>query len=364
MNCEFLPIVGNHAGDWLCIRFDEQSRAGQIVQWYHGAGDWIPWGASLPEAFLLDALIDQLPGSSRRHAEPAENPRPATNAAGPDPFLAWALDHLPQTARELVNHTIAGAAMADQLLRENVAEVAVRCDLVVGALNHSDRVQIHALLGDQVTANQRAEWSFDFDRIPEPYRARLQQVGIRAKRQQDWDTAYGHARRVTEIAPDLAWAWEICGYVAERRSDPTAAVQDYQRASQCSVFTDQSIRLETHWSSDQFAKFSVSRIHHLQPDAVAQSDYYQALKGPDVRQRRIKAREYWLRQASSCEQRGDIPQMHRCLTAAAWDVGVDSITAYAKLLEQIANAAAESKQMARAELARTHRRCLRDRFGW
>jgi hypothetical protein len=73
--------------------------------------------------------------------------------------------------------------------------------------------------------------------------------------------------------------------------------------------------------------------------------------------------EHWLERASGFEQEQDFRQMHHCLVAAAWDVGIDSILMYATLLERIAQAAAQSNQSARAELADTHRRCLKDRYG-
>jgi hypothetical protein len=95
---------------------------------------------------------------------------------------------------------------------------------------------------------------------------------------------------------------------------------------------------------------------------ISASDYYQSLTGPDVRQRRINVTAYWLAEAREHETRGDQAALLRCLTAAGWDVGVDSITVYAELLDRIASAAEQSDQVARAELARTHRRCLRERY--
>jgi hypothetical protein len=49
--------------------------------------------------------------------------------------------------------------------------------------------------------------------------------------------------------------------------------------------------------------------------------------------------------------------------AAAWDVGAGPISVFAELLERIASSAERSGQSSRAELARTHRRCLQDRYG-
>lgn len=363
MNCDLVPLVSNNAGDWLCMRMGEEGRFDQIVQWYHGGGDWIPWGVSLPEAILMDAVIDRLPGPSRRHAEPAENPRPNHHLLQQDRLLNWACEHLPDAARDLLAAKLDGQILAEELLGLGLAEVAVRCELAVDQLTHPDRDRIVGSLSGKVDSNMLTEWLFDLERMPKDICECLELEGIQLQGIQGWDQAYTHAHRVTNLMPDLAWGWDLCGYVSERRRDSTRAVDFYRSSANCSVFTDQSTRLETHWQSNEFAKFSVSRLHHLLPDCVAQSDYYRSLGGPDVRQRRRQVTEHWLERASGFEQEQDFRQMHHCLVAAAWDVGIDSILTYATLLERIAQAAAQSNQSARAELADTHRRCLKDRYG-
>jgi len=364
MSCEFLPLLSDTAGDWLCVRIGPDGTAEQIVQWYHGGGDWIPWGNSLAEAVLLDAAINRLPGPSRRHAEPAEDPRPKRNAAQRDSIIQWACEHLPLDANEMFDPELDGEALATKLLDAKVAEVAVRCELVVDQIVHPQRDAIQSF-GDQkrIDPKSTAQWSFDVDRIPTDVRRQLEGRGVRLEGQQNWIAAAELATPVTESSPELAWAWDICGYAAERVGDVETAVEKYQRAATCSVFTDQSIRLETHWSSDHFAKFAVARLDHLQPDLVFDSEYYQTLKGPDVRQRRMNATEYWLDRAAEMEAQGKDSDANDCLMAAAWDVGVDSITAYASLLDRIAEKSGSIGQAAREELARTHRRCLRERYG-
>ena len=37
---DFLPVLGNMAGDWLCMRIEPMGEVAEIVQWYHGGGDW------------------------------------------------------------------------------------------------------------------------------------------------------------------------------------------------------------------------------------------------------------------------------------------------------------------------------------
>ena len=54
---------------------------------------------------------------------------------------------------------------------------------------------------------------------------------------------------------------------------------------------------------------------------------------------------------------------YRCYMAAGWDIGAEPITAYGDLLDRIAEVALRCGQRARAEVASTHRRCLRQRYG-
>ncbi len=149
------------------------------------------------------------------------------------------------------------------------------------------------------------------------------------------------AEPITKLAPELAWAWDIVGYAAERRGDLDLAKSSYRSAAQCSVFTDQSVRLETHWASDQSAKFSVSRLLHLSADEVGQSTYLSLLCDPDTSRRSRETTAYWIEQGSRFEAAEDFHQAYRCFMAAAWDVGAEPITVYGELLEKIAETAHE-----------------------
>lgn len=366
MSCDFLPLVGNDAGDWLCVRVDQDSVAAEVVQWFHGGGDWIPWGNSLAEALVFDSLIDRLPGPSRRHAIPAEDPRPMGHAdeAAANPLLNWALQHLPSGVAVAFDAATPPSDVAEILLATNVAEVAVRCELVLSALMRPERNFEQMLRADpSVSRTELAEWSFDTDRIPDHKRRLLQQLGASFSGRQDWDAAVRFAQPVTKLAPSLAWAWDIIGYAAERRGDLELAKSHYRNASKCSVFTDQSVRLETHWAAEQSAKFSVARLLHLASEEVGQSDYLSLLCDPDSSQRSRQTTAYWIEQGTRQQAAEDFRQAHLCFMAAAWDVGAGPITAYGDLLERIAESAARSNQHARAEIARTHRTCLRDRYG-
>lgn len=366
MTCDLLPLIGNRVGDWLCVRVDRHNVASEIVQWYHGGGDWIPWGNNLAEALVFDSLIDRLPGQSRRHAIPAEDPRPRGDAYDPatDPILDWALQHLSPSVAVAFDPATHESEVAQILLDANVAEIAVRCELVLSALMRPERNFAQLLRADpSLNRNELAEWSFDTDRIPDHKRGLLQQDGASFVGRQDWNAAVDLARPITKLAPELAWAWDLVGYAAERRGEHDLAKSSYRNGAQCSVFTDQSVRLETHWASDQYAKFSVSRLLHLSADEVGQSTYLSLLCDPDTSRRSRDTTAYWIEQGSRFQIADDFHQAYRCFMAAAWDVGAEPITAYGKLLERIAETAQSSNQPARAEIARTHRRCLHDRYG-
>ncbi len=79
-----LPILGNGYGDWLCMRVNADNTAGEVVHWYHGGGDWMPWGRNPAEAIAFDRLRQRLPGRRVAHAtRPAE---PSTDPTLPDPW--------------------------------------------------------------------------------------------------------------------------------------------------------------------------------------------------------------------------------------------------------------------------------------
>ncbi len=320
MGCDCLPIVSNNAGDWLCVRIGSDNVAAEVIHWYHGGGDWIPWGNQLAEAIAFDAIADRFPSHARRHAIPAESPRSIRSAESKnnDPFTRWALDHLSKSVVSAIQEPTGDDQIARVFLENKVAEVATRCELSISALLRSSA---------------------------------------------DWTQAAVHAAPVTEIAPELAWAWETVGYAAEHQGDLAAAKAAYLRAATCSAFTDQSIRLATHSAANQAAKFAVARLQRLEPAVVQSSAYLSLLSVSDERQRRAAASAFWLADGDQHQQRGDASAAHASFVSAGWDIGAAPIESYGAILERITEAAAESNQIARAEVAATHRRCLRVRFG-
>lgn len=319
MGCDCLPILSNMAGDWLAVRIDCDNVASQIVHWYHGGGDWIPWGDQLAQAIAFDLIADRFPSQARRHAIPAESPRlnSPEESQSNDPFVRWAFGHLPAAVTQVIESSNSGSELAGVFLENKVAEVAIRCELTISSL-----------LG------------------PSP----------------NWDSAATIALPVTKLAPELAWAWETIGFAAERRGDLSAAKDAFLSGANCSSFTDQSIRLGTYVAATGSAKFSVARLRHLDPELLQSSPYMRMLCNDDQRACRMAVSRYWLQDGLQHQRHGDELAAHESFVAAGWDIGATPIKTYGIILERIAEAAVASDQTARAEVAQTHRRRLQVRF--
>jgi tetratricopeptide (TPR) repeat protein len=367
MSCDLIPLIGNGSGDWLCVRIDENSLASQVVQWYHGGGDWIPWGKDIAEAIIFDGFVDRISASSRRHAIPAIALRPDISRDHDDELLNWALSQAPESLGRELNSDLDDQQIAKVLLTAGVAEVAIHCELALKALCFPDVGALTRALGKGVAGISRAqltEWAFDTARIPVRYRCQIES-GENALKipEQDWDLAASHARTVTDLAPESAWAWEILGYSAERIGQTDQAIAAYENAARCSVFTDQSVRMNTHWTSDDSSKFCVGRIQHLSEATIQDSEYLCTLSNAECRTRGSVITEYWNRQAVAQLAVNDREAAHRSYMAAGWDLGAGPITVYGEIIDRICETASNCGQHGRAAVAATHRRCLKERYG-
>ncbi len=372
---DFLPVLGNMAGDWLCMRLGPHGKIAEIVQWYHGGGDWLPWGNSLAEAIAFDAASQRLPGPSRRHAIPAEPTRGA-DAAGDDPLLNWAIHQFPAAiasqVRRVIGGDLQGEELAKELIRSNVAEIAVQSEWVQRLLADPELLKLDSDRDAPerwgVSRNVFNQWLFDIERAPESVRSSL--LGTAANKQH-WRAAAEHCRRVVEIAPHLAWGWDILGYEAERSGRYAEAAKFFASGLSRSVFTDQSIRLRTHWTAPLAGKFSAARLRAMieagqvtKSELTAQIDdsYLDALcAGEDERQELVT--EYWLGRSDRSSLAGNFSAAFDEAYAAGWDLGAATLPAYGSVLDRLVELAKDMGDEARAELARTHRHCLRDRLG-
>lgn len=317
-NC--LPILHNTAGDWLCVQIDQDNTASQIVHWYHGGGDWIPWGKNLAEAIAFDAVAIRFPSHAIRYAVPAESPRPEhlLGAAIRDPYRRWASDHLAKSIIESIDSDSRYDEIAAELLVNRVAEVAIRCELTISTL---------------------------------------------MERPGDWQAAAAHAEPVTRTAPELGWAWETIGIAAEISGKTNDAKHAYMLAAGCSAFTDQSVRLATCLSTGHAAKSAIVRLRDLDGELVESSEYLRLLCIEDENERLQKVGEYWIRQGEQFSRQADHAAAYTAFVAAGWDLGMTRMETTASILDHLVESATASHQTARAESARTHRACLKVRCG-
>ncbi len=370
---DFLPVLGNMAGDWLCMRLGQHGEVAEFVQWYHGGGDWLPWGHTLAQAIAFDAASQHLPGNSRRHAIPAE-PMRAEGATGNDPLLEWAIQRLPAGFEQQLigGPDMDGERLAEQMIAAGVAEVAVQSEWIQRLLSDPELSQLDtdakAAQRWGVSRQQFNAWMFDTESIPAEVRTKF----LADRRPfQDWESAARRCTRVVEIAPHLAWGWDLLGYDAMRRSEFQQAAKHFAIGLTRSVFTDQSIRFRTHWKTDHAAKFSAAMLQELlQSGRVSEkslagqyeAEYLRALcADEDSRQEWVT--EYWLGRSDRSALAGDYAAAFDEAYAAGWDLGAPSLPAYGSVLDRLVDLAVRAGDAARAELARTHRSCLRDRLG-
>lgn len=320
MISDCLPIISNTAGDWLCVRIDRDSNARQIIHWYHGGGDWIPWGNSLAEAIAFDLVADRFPSHGRRYAVAPESTRPTSDrhSVDSDLYARWAFKHLATDVVRVIETPVSDQETANVFLGNQVAEIATHCELSVSAVMKSN---------------------------------------------QDWDLAASHAEPVTRLAPELAWGWETVGYAAEHRDDSSNAIAAYLRGSQCSAFTDQSVRLMTHRITGRTAKFSAARLLSLDMAIVEASPYLRMLCYANEQDRREQISNHFLAIGNAQQQQGDHSAAYDSYVAAGWDIGMTPMESFGMLLDKISDAAEASNQSSRAKIARMHRQCLRSRFG-
>jgi hypothetical protein len=363
MPCDFLPILGNGMGDWLCIQMNNDDTVGQMIHWYHGGGDWIPWGKTLPEAIFFDQVRFRLPGNQRGHAISADAGIGDAGGRAIDLLDDWAMDRLEAKSlrpREL----LAGQNLADAILKIGICEPALLCQLVIDALYNpilSDDV-IRSWKIDDTDQVQRSVFDnrlMDADLIAATVTETITPDQILS--QQDWSAAQSYCRRVTEIAPQLAWAWDLLGYSHERSGDLSAAEVCYRQGLNCSIFTDQTVRVRTHGFTGDGQKFSAARLIALGYESADpdEKEYFGHLSEPSAEQRRTKVRKHFSRLA----EQADPAVAYELWKRAGWDLGAEPMVAFAELLERAALSAEAAGRTAQGELARTHRNCFHDRYG-
>lgn len=409
----FLPLVGNGAGDWLCVRLldpDVATRTGQatdICHWYHGGGDWLPWGDRLSEALLFDWLLTSLPQSDCRHAEPAsddglddldasqnaEHGQASLNSWREHAWGQWVADRLPDLAA-IDWHTAQDSyRLASDLLNLGMCEVPIRCQLVIDALSSalSGRLTPKMAHDAGLTWNDWMQWCFDLRTMPREISDRLQHsLGLSASdfdpRQQRWDEVQTHAAAVCRRSPDLAWGHDLLGYARRTGGDSVGAERAFSSAIRCSVFTDQSVRLRTHWATatDGIAKFSARFLAHksvssdsdgLPEDSVDDRlgrlpasidrerllEYLSPAAGEDASLVRQRYSQMLVDEAAAAATPATSA---RLLYAAGWDLGAEPMRRYGELLDGYIAACQAAGWLSHERLANVHRDGLKSRYNF
>lgn len=362
MPCDLLPLLGNNMGDWLCVRMATDNTARQVVHWYHGGGDWIPWGNSLAEAIFFDRVRHRLPGSEREHAISADVSGDKNNEVCRQ-LDQWAIDCLNEASGNHLDD-LTGDALAESMLDAQISQPAVLCQLVIDALDNPILTPELVSSWTVDDADQIQRSLFDNRLLSDAWLGSAvsnQMSGEQVLQQQDWRAAQSHCRRVTEVAPDLAWGWDVLGYSYERSGDHDAATECYRQGMACSIFTDQTVRVRTHGFNGDGQKFSAARLiqNGYSPSESIEKAYLDCLAVPAADERRDRVREHFFKLAESA----NAAEAHELWFRAGWDLGAEPMLAFAELLEQVAKAAESAGRSAQSELAKTHRNCFRDRYG-
>lgn len=359
MPCDLLPILGNDAGDWLCLRLGADNQITEVIQWYHGGGDWIPWGRSLSEAILFDSLQESLPGPNRRHAIAAEVS--CRGGLEHDPLVAWALSNLPSSLAKVTDERDPDS-VSRMLLQHHISEVAVRCQLVIDALHDSAVDRLATISPEELGAGDEvvAMWRLDSATIPSAVHERLSTNDDSSS--QDWDAVFTHCQRVCEIAPHLAWGWDLLGYCHQREGQESEAIACYRRGLECSIFTEQSVRLQTFHQSVDGLKFSASRLCSL-ADQPHGDKYLELLCCQPSDERRRVLTDYWIEQADRAAAASDFDLATDLAIKAGWDLGAEPMPLFGDLLTKIQSYARKAGRAAQAAIVQTHRDCFRNRYG-
>ena len=320
MRCDLLPVVGNNAGDFLCAVIGKESTDTEFVHWFHGGGDWIPWGKSLPEALLFDAVNGSLPGPTKAHAIPAEDPRPPANASTQtttDPLFQWAQKHLPTPLSAMFDRTVSptGHAIAEAMFQNDVCFEALRLRMIEAALDGQ------AYPFSKLDALQLAEEVID--------------------------------RRV-----DLAWAHHIAAHEAKLKDDREASQRHWLDSCGCSVFTDQSVRLGHVWNEDVAIKFGSAMLLSLEAFQQADSPH----PAPNMPTDKGKVTNDALDEAQKSLAAGDSAAAYDHAIRAGWDVGAANLAAYEDIIKAAMTYADAAGQTGRRSVARTHLSCFLARY--
>lgn len=350
-----LPLVGNHYGDWLCLRIGFDGQPVEMIHWYHGGGDWTPYGNRLSEALIYD-LARWLAGH-RSESVPEQ---------ADFGFATWARQWCP--IPEFWSEDLARADVERWMHDHHIARVALQRDQVAQALlsplGHHATIKTAQQLG-VAWEPEFVRWLFDAQLCPSSQRATLLSLYAKdASRlfEQDWDTARQVCQQLASSRNDLAWPFDLLGWWHERNAELPAAIRNYQAGIRTSIFSDDTVRFRTHWFPTRFGKFSAFRLFELRDnlsDAALEDPYLQLFWNPDHESLRARVRDYWLTAGDLALEQDRFQEAYQHYYRAGWDLGLQYPDSYQPIYRKLIEAAERGGSECLARIGRLHERFLR-----
>lgn len=383
-----LPLVGNQYGDWICVNIAPDGSLGELLHWYHGGGDWIPLGCDIAEVVVHDVVDHFRPVGRQMLRGAPESIEPDQRAhalhAFQEPALRnWLCDRLsasskePSTATSDVAQTLANIELALQrgayldalqnMQQQAWAMDAVACDRIQYALQHGTLQLADPAIARALGVNWSPDyvrWLFDVDQFPQLARAQiadLRGAGSGLWEQQDWTLAGELACEVLQRRNDLGWAVNVAGWSLQRIGDAAEAAEIYFQGRFASAFSDQGVRMRTHWTDARYGKFSVAQLFELHDylTPVQQEDPYLKTIGKSSNSRTVKlVQEFWIDESRRLSDAQTFDGANCVLVRAGWDVGVEHLSDYKTILQSLVAAARAAGWEARQAVAQTHLNCL------
>lgn len=390
-----LPLIGNEYGDWICVRVRPNNEFGEILHWYHGGGDWIPVGETLVEAILHD-LADQIRPSGLQMLRGAEE----SIVRGHRETLAKQLEspeceswfceslknskkseYLVQSPRNLVAEFIKSVqedAYLDALnilASSRLASDAVACDQIEFAL----QAPLVAIARREAAHSIGRNWNdefvralFDVDVFSEAERRKICDsinIPIEHWPKQNWRQAARKAQEVLERRSDLGWAFDVAGWAELRNGNTQRAAQLFFDGRHASAYSDQSVRIRSHWISKKYRKFSIAQFFEMGVEsnelreAFDADDYLRLYHaGNDSVELMKRVMNYWFSRGQDAMRENRCEEAYAAFFSAGWDMGVSALADFLPILERLGDAAEASGWMGRCEVARTHHACLANRI--
>lgn len=405
-----LPIIGNDYGDWICARVGADNAFSELVYWYHGGGDWIPVGRTMQEAVIHDAVDQFRPVQTQMLRGAAESvlperlatvlhrfediefqrwlerglvnrhglslsPKPGIDDRELSPPEADSQIAKTQTAetRAAIQRVMSCLSSGDyagavrEMFQRQWAYEAAACDLIDLTLQEPIREWERTMPRDLQSAfRAHPRWWFDPAYFAEQWSKDT--AGSLVAPQQGWEQAESIARDVLTLRTDLAWASDIAGWCCERQRDISGAAECYFNGRFASSFSNQAVRLRTHWFEQAGGKFGLARLADIGLDQIndtlAKDLYLKQLigAGPGSSDPIAAAQAYWQAVGESAMDRGDGEAAYTAFYRAGWDLGVKHLRDYETLLTKLSEAAQAAGWTARSVIAQTHLEKLRSRM--